>query len=874
MANKFVWLFDQGNAKMRNILGGKGANLAEMTRLKLPVPYGFTISTLACANYYKMDEELSSAIQMQIIDALRKVEKVTCKKFGDAKCPLLISIRSGARVSMPGMMDSILNLGLNDETVEGLAKISGDRRFAFDSYRRFVSMYANVVMKLDSSFFEKELSNLKKSKGVTLDTELECDDLVGLVKSFKKIYSSKLGQEFPSDPFIQLISAVKAVFNSWNNSRAIAYRRMNNIPSDWGTAVNVQTMVYGNLGLDSGTGVAFTRNPATGLKELYGEYLMNAQGEDVVAGIRTPLSISHLREQSPEIYNQFLGICDRLEKHYHDMQDMEFTIEKGKLYMLQTRNGKRTAMASLQIAVDLVKEGLITEKEALLSIEPKQLDALLHPTFDTSDLATNSSVAKGLPASPGSVAGMIALSTEKARVIVEDGGTAILVRGETSPEDIEGMQIAKGVLTATGGITSHAAVVARGMGIACVVGCGELSIDEKNSRIKLGNTALKEGDTISIDGSSGLIYLGVLKTVPAGLCENFATITNWADKYRKIGIYANAETTKDIETALKFGAEGIGLARTEHMFFDAKRIGIVRQMILAETEKERKSAISKLLPFQKKDFEAMFKLTQNKPVTIRLIDPPLHEFLPKTEEDIRSFADEVGKDYEVIKNQIASLKEFNPMMGHRGCRLLITYPELARMQTCAIIEAGIKANDKYNLNVAPNIMIPLVGGIKEMKFVADIIRNTAEECKEKLGKHIDYKIGTMIELPRACMVADELAEVAEFFSFGTNDLSQMTYGISRDDAGKFLQTYYKNQIYEIDPFVRIDEQGVGALMQIAIKKAGGRVRSIGVCGEQGGDPHSIAFCKSIGVNYVSCSPFRVAIARIAGAQAEIMTQKN
>ncbi|MCI5714583.1 MAG: pyruvate, phosphate dikinase [Firmicutes bacterium] len=875
MAKKYVYLFKEGNAKMRNLLGGKGANLAEMTNLGLPVPQGFTVTTEACNKYYKDNETISDDIVKQIEVALVKTEKVTGKTFGSKENPLLVSVRSGARASMPGMMDTILNLGLNDEVVEGLATLTNNTRFAYDSYRRFITMFADVVMGVDRLKFEHAMDKIKEAKGYEKDTDLTADDLKKLVKDFKAIYKKELKHDFPQDPRTQLFEAVKAVFRSWNNPRAEVYRRMNDIPREWGTAVNVQSMVFGNMGETSGTGVAFTRNPATGEKALYGEYLMNAQGEDVVAGIRTPTPISHLKEQNVDLYNQFVAICNKLEKHYKDMQDMEFTIENGKLYMLQTRNGKRTAAAALQIAIDLVNEGMITKKEALLKIEPKSLDALLHPTFDAEALKKAKVVATGLAASPGAACGVIALSPDKAKELKKAGNKVVLVRSETSPEDIEGMAAALGVLTATGGMTSHAAVVARGMGTACVAGCKQLSVREDKKEISLAGQILKEGDYIAIDGSTGKIYAQEIKTCEAEITGNFATIMSWADELAKVKVRANADNERDAKRALSLGATGIGLCRTEHMFFEASRIKAVREMIIAQDSQAREKALNKILPMQKGDFVAMFKVMNGLPVTIRFLDPPLHEFLPHEAAEQKELAKELGKTYQEIKDIVDGLSEFNPMMGFRGCRLSIVMPEIAKMQTTAVIEAAIECVKKNKIDVHPEIMVPLVGDVKEFLYVKNIIKTTADELIAKAKIDLTYKIGTMIEIPRAAITSAEIAKEAQFFSFGTNDLTQMTFGFSRDDAGKFIGDYYDKRVLEYDPFVRIDEKGVGHLMQYTVKNARAVDKNfkIGICGEQGADPLSVEFAHKSGITYVSCSPFRVPIARLAAAQAAIRCGK-
>jgi pyruvate,orthophosphate dikinase len=877
---KWVYLFKEGNADMRNLLGGKGANLAEMTNLGLPIPQGFTITTEACTDYYTQGKTISKEIEDQIYEALGKLEEIQGKKFGDNQDPLLVSVRSGARASMPGMMDTILNLGLNDEAVEGFAKKTGNPRFAYDSYRRFIQMYSDVVMEVPKSFFEKIIDELKEEKGVHFDTELTVDDLKELVKRFKRVYSENMdGTEFPQNPKEQLMGAVKAVFRSWDNPRAIVYRRMNDIPGDWGTAVNVQAMVFGNMGDTSGTGVAFTRNPATGEKGIFGEYLINAQGEDVVAGVRTPQPISKLAEDLPECYKEFMEIADKLEKHYRDMQDMEFTIQEGKLYFLQTRNGKRTAQAAINIACDLVDEGMITPEEAVLRIEAKSLDQLLHPTFDADALKEGKVIGSALPASPGAAAGKVVFSAEdaKAQGIGGKGERVILVRLETTPEDIEGMVASQGILTVRGGMTSHAAVVARGMGTCCVSGCGDIKIDEEAKTFTLGGETFKEGDYISLDGSTGKIYKGDIKTVEASVSGNFGRIMAWADSFRTLKVRTNADNPRDTKNAVNLGAEGIGLCRTEHMFFDEERIPKIRKMILSETVEEREKALNELIPYQKGDFKAMYEELKGLPMTVRYLDPPLHEFLPTDEEDIKALAKDMGVTVEHLKAKCAELHEFNPMMGHRGCRLAVTYPEIARMQTRALMEAAIEVKEEKGYDITPEIMIPLVGEVKELKFVKDIVVETAEQVKKEKNSDMEYHIGTMIEIPRAALTADKIAEEAEFFSFGTNDLTQMTFGFSRDDAGKFLDSYYQNKIYESDPFARLDQEGVGQLVKMAAEK--GRATrpdiKLGICGEHGGDPSSIEFCNSIGLNYVSCSPFRVPIARLAAAQAEIKrgTQK-
>ncbi len=876
MAKKYVYLFKEGNATMRNLLGGKGANLAEMTNLGLPVPQGFTVTTEACNKYYKDGEVVSQDVVNQIDAALAKTEKISGKQFGNKENPLLVSVRSGARASMPGMMDTILNLGLNDEVVEGLAALTNNSRFAYDSYRRFITMFADVVMGVDRLKFEAAMDEVKESKGYTKDTDLTAEDLKGLVQEFKAIYKNELGQEFPQEPRTQLLEAVKAVFRSWNNPRAEVYRRMNDIPAEWGTAVNVQCMVFGNMGEDSGTGVAFTRNPATGEKALYGEYLMNAQGEDVVAGIRTPSHISDLEQQNPDVFKQFVTICNKLEKHYKDMQDMEFTIEKGKLYMLQTRNGKRTAPAALRIAIDLVNEGMISKKEALLKIEPKSLDQLLHPTFDAASLKQAKVVATGLAASPGAACGKIALTPAKAKEMAENGEKVVLVRSETSPEDIEGMAASLGVLTATGGMTSHAAVVARGMGTACVAGCTKLSVREDKGEIVLAGTTLKEGDYIAIDGSTGNVYAEQITTAEAAITGDFATIMSWADEVAKVKVRANADNERDATRALELGATGIGLCRTEHMFFEASRIKAVREMIIATDTEAREKALAKIMPMQKGDFIAMFKVMNGLPVTIRYLDPPLHEFLPHEEAEMKELANELGKTFQEVKDVVDSLSEFNPMMGFRGCRLSIVMPEIAKMQTTAVIEAAIECKKEHNIDVHPEIMVPLIGDVKEFLYVKNIITSTADELIAKANVNLEYKVGTMIEIPRAAITSDKIAKEAQFFSFGTNDLTQMTFGFSRDDAGKFLGNYYDKRVLESDPFVRIDEEGVGFLMERTVKnaRAVNKTFKCGICGEQGADPLSVQFAHKIGITYVSCSPFRVPIARLAAAQAAITASKR
>ena len=875
MSHKYVYLFSEGNKDMRELLGGKGANLAEMTNAGLPVPQGFTISTEACTQYYNDGRQINDEIQAQIYEGLAKMEEVVGKKFADPENPLLVSVRSGARASMPGMMDTILNLGLNDEVVEGLAKFTNNPRFAYDSYRRFIQMFSDVVMELSKKRFEEIIDQLKAEKGVKLDTELDTDDMKELVKRFKAFYKEEKGEDFPTEPKVQLMEAVKAVFRSWDNPRANVYRRMNEIPYDWGTAVNVQAMVFGNSGDNSGTGVAFTRNPATGEKKLFGEYLINAQGEDVVAGVRTPSPIAHLQEQMPDVYEQFADIANRLEKHYKDMQDMEFTIENGKLYMLQTRNGKRTAAAALKIAVDLVDEGMIDEEEAVLRVEPKQLDSLLHPQFDAEAVKKAEVIGKGLAASPGAACGKVVFTAEDAKEWHERGEKVVLVRLETSPEDIEGMQVAEGILTVRGGMTSHAAVVARGMGTCCVSGCGEITVDYENKLFTLGGKEYHEGDYISIDGSTGNIYGEAIPTAPASISGDFGRFMGWADKFRKLQVYTNADTPRDAKQARDFGAEGIGLCRTEHMFFEGERIKAMREMIVAKDVEARKEALAKILPYQQGDFEALYEVMEGRPVTIRFLDPPLHEFLPTKEEDIVEIAGELNITVEELKNVIASLHEFNPMMGHRGCRLAVSYPEIAEMQTTAVINAAINVSKKTGTMVTPHIMIPLVGEVKELKFVKDVVTSTADKIIAESGLDMKYEVGTMIEIPRAALTADEIAQEAEFFSFGTNDLTQMTFGFSRDDAGKFLDYYYENKIYESDPFAHLDQKGVGKLIKMAAE-LGRKTRPdihLGICGEHGGDPTSVEFCNNVGLNYVSCSPFRVPIARLAAAQAAVKEKR-
>ena len=874
MSKKYVYLFKEGNADMRELLGGKGANLAEMTNLGLPIPQGFTVTTEACTEYYNDGKKINEEIQEQIFAALKKLEVMQGKKFGDNNDPLLVSVRSGARASMPGMMDTILNLGLNDVAVEGFAAKTGNPRFAYDSYRRFIQMYSDVVMEVPKSFFEKIIDEVKEAKGVHYDTELTVDDLKELVKRFKEVYKNAMnGEEFPQDPTEQLMGAVKAVFRSWDNPRAIVYRRMNDIPGDWGTAVNVQAMVFGNMGETSGTGVAFTRNPSTGEKGIYGEYLINAQGEDVVAGVRTPQPITKLAEDLPECYKEFMEIANKLENHYRDMQDMEFTIQEGKLYFLQTRNGKRTAPAAIQIACDLVDEGMITKEEAVLRIEAKSLDQLLHPTFDKDSLKEGEVIGEALPASPGAAAGKVVFTAEEAKELGKGGKgeRVVLVRLETTPEDIEGMVAAQGILTVRGGMTSHAAVVARGMGTCCVSGCGDIKMNEEAEEFELGGYTFHKGDFISLDGTTGKIYKGDIKTVEASVSGNFGRIMGWADEFRTLKVRTNADNPRDTKNAVNLGAEGIGLCRTEHMFFEEDRIPKIRKMILSETVEAREAALNELIPFQKGDFKAMYKELKGLPMTVRYLDPPLHEFLPTAEEDIIALAKDMGVTVEHLKEKCAELHEFNPMMGHRGCRLAVTYPEIARMQTRALMEAAIEVKEEDGYDIVPEIMIPLVGEKKELKFVKDIVVETAEKVKAEKGSDIEYHIGTMIEIPRAALTADEIAEEAEFFSFGTNDLTQMTFGFSRDDAGKFLDSYYKAKIYESDPFAKLDQDGVGKLVKMAAEK--GRATrpniKLGICGEHGGEPSSVEFCHKVGLNYVSCSPFRVPIARLAAAQAAL-----
>ena len=874
---KYVYLFTEGNANMREILGGKGANLAEMTNIGLPVPQGFTISTEACTQYYEDGRQINAEIQAQIMEYIEKMEAITGKKFGDLENPLLVSVRSGARASMPGMMDTILNLGLNEEVVNVMAEKSGNARWAWDCYRRFIQMYSDVVMEVGKKYFEELIDKMKEAKGVKLDVELTANDLKELANQFKAEYKSKIGTDFPTDPKEQLMGAVKAVFRSWDNPRANYYRMQNEIPYSWGTAVNVQAMAFGNMGDDCGTGVAFTRDPATGEKKLMGEFLTNAQGEDVVAGVRTPMPIAMMAEKFPEAYAQFVEVCGILENHYRDMQDMEFTVEHGKLYMLQTRNGKRTAAAALKIAVALVEEGLKTKEEALLMLDPKQLDALLHPQFDAKALKAAKPVATALPASPGAACGKIVFTAEDAVEEGKKGEKVVLVRLETSPEDIEGMNYAQGILTVRGGMTSHAAVVARGMGTCCVSGCGEIKMDEENKKFTLAGKTYVEGDYISLDGSTGNIYGEAIPTVPASIAGEFEIIMNWADEYRQLQIRTNADTPKDAHQARTFGAEGIGLCRTEHMFFDPDRISAIREMICSDTVEEREVALAKLLPMQQGDFEKLYEALEGNPVTIRFLDPPLHEFVPTAEEDIALLAQTQGKSVEDIKNIISGLHEFNPMMGHRGCRLTVTYPEIAKMQTRAVIRAAINVSKNHpEWTIVPEIMIPLVGEYKEFVFVKKLVVAAADEEIANAGVELKYEVGTMMEIPRACLTADEIAKEAEFFCFGTNDLTQMTFGFSRDDAGKFLTAYYESKIYENDPFARIDQNGVGKLMSMAVEM-GKEVRPsmhVGICGEHGGDPTSVEFCHNIGLSYVSCSPYRVPIARLAAAQAAIKNPRK
>ena len=872
MATKYTYLFSEGNKDMRNLLGGKGANLAEMTNIGLPVPQGFTITTEACTKYYEDGKKINDEIKGQIMDYIEKMEEITGKKFGDKKNPLLVSVRSGARASMPGMMDTILNLGLNEDVVETIAEMSGNPRWAWDCYRRFIQMYSDVVMEVGKKYFEELIDKMKAEKGVTQDVELTADDLKVLAGQFKDEYKSKIGADFPSDPKEQLMGAVEAVFRSWDNPRANVYRRDNDIPYSWGTAVNVQSMAFGNMGDDCGTGVAFTRDPATGAKGLFGEFLTNAQGEDVVAGVRTPMKISEMADKFPEAFKQFQDVCHTLEDHYRDMQDMEFTVEHGKLFMLQTRNGKRTAQAALKIACDLVDEGMIDEKQAVKMIDPRNLDTLLHPQFDAKALKAATPMGKGLGASPGAACGKIVFSAEDAVEWAERGEKVVLVRLETSPEDITGMKSAQGILTVRGGMTSHAAVVARGMGTCCVSGCGDIKMDEANKKFELAGKTFVEGDYISIDGSTGNIYDGIIPTVDAKIAGEFGRVMEWADKYRRLKVRTNADTPTDAKKARELGAEGIGLCRTEHMFFEADRIAAFREMICADTLEEREAALNKILPYQQGDFEKLYEALEGNPVTIRFLDPPLHEFVPTEEADIKALADAQGKSVEDIKALISSLHEFNPMMGHRGCRLTVTYPEIAKMQTKAVIRAAINVKKAHpDWALVPEIMIPLTGEVKELKFVKDVVVATADAEIAAAGIDLKYEVGTMIEIPRAALTADEIAKEAEFFCFGTNDLTQMTFGFSRDDAGKFLGSYYDHKIYEFDPFAKLDQVGVGKLMDMAVKmgKAVRPTLHCGICGEHGGDPSSVEFCHKIGLDYVSCSPFRVPIARLAAAQAAL-----
>ena len=878
MAHKYVYLFTEGNADMRNLLGGKGANLAEMTNIGLPVPQGFTITTEACTQYYEDGREINDEIQNEINEYVKKMEEITGKKFGDKENPLLVSVRSGARASMPGMMDTILNLGLNEEVVEVLAKKSNNERWAWDCYRRFIQMYSDVVMEVGKKDFEELIDKMKAKKGVKLDVELNAADLKKLATQFKAEYKEKIGKDFPDDPKEQLMGAIKAVFRSWDNPRANVYRRDNDIPYYWGTAVNVQSMAFGNMGDDCGTGVAFTRDPATGAKGLFGEFLTNAQGEDVVAGVRTPMHISEMEEKFPEAFKEFKEVCDTLEKHYRDMQDMEFTVEHGKLYMLQTRNGKRTAQAALKIACDLVDEGMRTEEEAVLMIDPRNLDTLLHPQFDVTALKKATPAGKGLGASPGAACGKVVFTAEDAAKngIGGKGEKVVLVRLETSPEDITGMKAAQGILTVRGGMTSHAAVVARGMGTCCVSGCGDIIMNEAKKEFTLAGKTYHEGDIISIDGTTGNIYDGAIPTVDATIAGEFGRVMEWADKYRKLGVRTNADTPKDTKKAIELGAEGIGLCRTEHMFFDEERIFNLRRMILSETVEDREKYLALLIPYQKNDFKAMYKELKGLPMTVRYIDPPLHEFIPKTTAEMKQLASAMGVTVEHVQNVCDELHEFNPMMGHRGCRLAVTYPEIARMQTRALMEAAIEVQEEEGFNIVPEIMIPLVGEVKELKYVKDVVVETAEKVKAERNSDMQYHIGTMIEIPRAALTADEIAKEAEFFSFGTNDLTQMTFGFSRDDAGKFLGSYYEKKIYEQDPFAKLDQKGVGQLVKMAAEKGKSTRPNIklGICGEHGGDPSSVEFCHNVGLTYVSCSPFRVPIARLAAAQAAIKAKKE
>ncbi|WP_066894875.1 pyruvate, phosphate dikinase [Clostridium nigeriense] len=872
---KYVYLFNEGNGSMKNLLGGKGANLSEMILLGIPVPQGFTVTTEACNKYYEDNKVIAPEIIEEIHQKIAELEKLTGKEFGSLTNPLLVSVRSGARASMPGMMDTVLNLGLNDESVVAIANLTNNPRFAYDSYRRFIQMFSDVVMDIEKRLFENLIDEMKEEKGVEVDTDLTADDLKVLVERFKDLYKKERGENFPQDPKTQLIESITAVFRSWNNPRAIVYRRLNDIPGEWGTAVNVQEMVFGNKGETSGTGVVFSRDPATGENKIYGEYLMNAQGEDVVAGIRTPLPISKLEEQNPEIYKQFTDIVHTLENHYRDMQDMEITIEEGKLYFLQTRNGKRTAQAALKIAVDLVEEGMLTKEEAILKVEPTQLDSLLHPTFHTGDLKKATPIAKGLPASPGAACGKIAFTAEEAKERNEKGESVVLVRLETSPEDIEGMIAAKGILTVRGGMTSHAAVVARGMGTCCVAGCGTLKVNEEAKTLEVNGKVYTADDYISIDGATGNVYGEAVNTVTPEISGHFAIFMAWADEIRKLKVRTNADSPRDTKQAVEFGAEGIGLCRTEHMFFAEDRIMAVREMIVAKNEEQRRKALDKLLPMQREDFIGIYEALEGMPATIRFLDPPLHEFLPHNDEDIQELANDLDITFEDLKATVDELHEFNPMMGHRGCRLAVSYPEIAEMQTRAVIEAAIDVKNRKGYDIVPEIMIPLVGEIKELKYVKDVVVKTAEAVMEEKGVKIDYKVGTMIEIPRAALTADEIAKEADFFSFGTNDLTQMTFGFSRDDAAKFLTSYYDKKIYEQDPFAKLDQTGVGALVKIATEK-GRSVKSdlkVGICGEHGGDPSSVEFCHNIGLDYVSCSPFRVPLARLAAAQAQVRNKR-
>ena len=875
MSQKYVYLFSEGNANMRELLGGKGANLAEMTNIGLPVPQGFTITTEACTKYYEDGREINEEIQSQINEYIVKMEEITGKKFGDRENPLLVSVRSGARASMPGMMDTILNLGLNEDVVEVLAEKSNNPRWAWDCYRRFIQMYSDVVMEVGKKYFEELIDEMKAKKGVKQDVELDANDLKELANEFKAEYKAKIGTDFPSDPKEQLMGAIKAVFRSWDNPRANVYRRDNDIPYSWGTAVNVQSMAFGNMGDDCGTGVAFTRDPATGDKGLFGEFLTNAQGEDVVAGVRTPMKIAEMEQKFPEAFAQFKEVCKTLENHYRDMQDMEFTVEHGKLYMLQTRNGKRTAQAALKIACDLVDEGMRTEEEAVLMIDPRNLDTLLHPQFDQKALKEAQIAGKGLGASPGAACGQIVFTAEDAEKWHAAGKKVVLVRLETSPEDITGMKASQGILTVRGGMTSHAAVVARGMGTCCVSGCGDIQMDEANKCFTLAGKTYHEGDVISIDGSTGNIYDGAIPTVDATIAGEFGRVMEWADKYRTLGVRTNADNPRDTAKAVELGAEGIGLCRTEHMFFEEERIPAIRRMILSETVEQREEALNALIPFQKGDFKAMYKELKGLPMTVRYLDPPLHEFLPKEEADIVVLANDMNVSVEHLKAKCAELHEFNPMMGHRGCRLCVTYPEIAKMQTRALMEAAIEIKAEEGYDIVPEIMIPLVGEVKELKFVKDVVIETAEQVKKEKGSDMEYHIGTMIEIPRAAITADEIAKEAEFFSFGTNDLTQMTFGFSRDDAGKFLGAYYERKIYEQDPFAKLDQKGVGKLVKMAadLGKSTRPNIKLGICGEHGGDPSSVEFCHNAGLTYVSCSPFRVPIARLAAAQAAINAKK-